>query len=219
MPHAKGPGGALHVFKIILIRIEISHLLCPDVTAFLIYPKGGHRILDNGPKQRLGQVHAMLIHQEMQPGYHPEGLGIAFKMIKVLQHLGLKHITYGLALKCKPAQVLFKPVLYAGFPKMSEGRVPDVMDQPCTLKDVTHSRLVLRQEGIVLNIHPYALGYILPQGLGQGGNLQGMGKPGPDKVAAVQGKDLGLVLEAAEGGASDNAVVILLKLSAQVGGG
>ena len=160
MPHAKGPCGALHIFKIVFIRIEISHLLCPDIAAFLIYPKGGHRILDDGPKQRLGQVHTMLIHQEMQPGHHAEGLGIALKMIKVLQHLGLKYITYGLSLKHKPPQVLFKPVLYGGFPEMSEGRVPDIVDQPGTLEYVTHSRLMLRQEGIVL--HPYALGYILP---------------------------------------------------------
>ena len=101
---------------------------------------------------------------------------------------------------------------------MSKGRVPDVMDQPCTLKDVTHSRLVLRQEGIVLNIHPYALGYILPQGLGQGGDLKGMGKPGPDKIAAVQRKDLGLILKAAEGGASDNAVVIPVSYTHLIGG-
>ena len=154
----------------------------------------------------------------MQPRNHTERLGIALKVKKIKEHLGFQYLADGSSLKIEPAQILFKPVLNRSLPKMSKGRVSNVMDQPGALKYVAHSGLVFRQKCLVLDPGTDALGNILSQGLGQGGHLQGVGKPCPHKITPVQRKHLGLVLKAAEGGASDDAVVILLKLRAQVCG-
>ena len=131
--------------------MEISHLLGSDIAAVLINLQGRYRILDNSSQESFCQVHAVLIHQEMKPCHHPERLGISLKMTKVLYHLRLQNFRKGSPSKCKPLQVLLKPVLNSCLTKVAKGRIPDIVNQSGALKNVTYRRLMFWRKSFILD--------------------------------------------------------------------
>ena len=90
------------------------------------------------------------------------------------------------------------------------------MDQPRALQDVGDIFFHLQSEaGISAELQDIFTD-ILTKRFAQGGYFQRMGQPRPDKVALIEREYLRLILEAPERRASDDPVVILLKLAPQI---
>lgn len=109
-----------------------------------------------------------------------------------------------------------KPLPNHHLSKMPKGRISDIMQQPGTLQNIADIALILRQKSRVLYLLQDSLGYILPQGFAEGRYLQGVGEPGTDKIALIQRKNLGLILQPPKGSAADDPMIILLVFSSQV---
>ena len=105
----------------------------------------------------------MLVHQEMKPRNHSEGLGISLKIIKILRHLGAQKLCQGLPPKLQLPQILFKPILDRRLPEMPKGRIPNIVQKPGALENVADRRPVLREEGGILYLRLDLLSHILPQ--------------------------------------------------------
>ena len=99
---------------------------------------------------------------------------------------------------------------------MSERGIPDIMNQPCTLQDTAYILLHLRGKTRISFISQNILSDILSEGFGKRRHLQRMCQPCPDKVTFIKRKDLRLILKAPERCTSDDPVIILLKLTAQI---
>ena len=91
------------------------------------------------------------------------------------------------------------------------------MDQPRALKDAADILFHPGREPAVLLIYQDIFPDVLSQRLGKRRHLQRMSQPCPDKITFIQGKYLGLILKSPEGSAPDDPVVVLLKLTPQVG--
>ena len=73
----------------------------------------------------------------MQLAYQAERLGISFEVIKIFCHAGFEHLRDGSPVKSQHLQIPLKPFPDGDFPEMSKRRIPDIMDQPRALKDMT----------------------------------------------------------------------------------
>ena len=100
---------------------------------------------------------------------------------------------------------------------MAKGRIPNVMDQPGALQDITDITFRLKIKSILRIMFQNVRADILSQRFGYGRYLQGMGQSGTDKITFIQRKHLCLILKPAKRRTSDNAVIILFKFTAQIG--
>ena len=136
----------------LFVRIIISKLLLLNIPTLRIHPYRRYRILDNRTKQRISQIHTSLIYQIMELRYQSKGLSISLKMIQIFPHLRLEHLIYGFSMENQTAQILSKPLSNSLFSKMAKRRIPDIMNQPRTLKDITDIFLHLHRKSSILLI-------------------------------------------------------------------
>ena len=130
------PRGSRYLLKYLPVGIIVSHLPLLDIRAARVDFRGGHRIFYDRAKQRIGQVHPILVHQIMQPCHQPERLRISLKMTEVLLHLFREQFFYGLPAECEIRQIPPEPLPDCELAEMPERRVPDIMDQTGALQYV-----------------------------------------------------------------------------------
>src|SRR5699024_7663255 len=128
-------------------------------------------------KQPVGQVHPILIHQIVKPGYQTERLRISLKMIEVLLHLFREHLFYKPSAECEFRQVPAEPLPDRQLAEMSEGRIPDIVDQAGALKDVGNILPHLRRKSGIPAVCQDILSDVLSERFAERRHLQGMRKP------------------------------------------
>ena len=138
MPTAIRSSLPLDLTEHFLICQIISHLARLNIPGIQVDSCGRHRIFYNGAQKRIRQVHTSLIHQKMQFRHKPERLCISFKMIQILYHLPAHHLFHRLSMICHKWQLPFEPLPDHIFSKMPKGRIPDIVNQPCALQNITY---------------------------------------------------------------------------------
>lgn len=158
----------------------------------------------------------MRIHQIVQLTYQPQCLGVAFKLIEIRLHLLSQQFLQGPALQLKPSHMRPEPFPDHRLPEMPKGWIPNIVQQSGALQNITDISLVLRLKIRVFYLLQNLSGDVLSQRFAKGRHFQRMGEPGADKIALIQRKHLGLVLQPPEGGAADDPVIVLLIFRSQI---
>ncbi len=125
-------------------------------------------IFYDGAKQSLCQVHSVLIHQVMEPGHQPKGLGISFNTEKILPHLFCQNLAEKLNFSVfpligNPGQICPEPVPDGSFSKMSERGIAHIVQKAGTLKNIARNVLILRQKFRIGAFHQQPFADVLPQ--------------------------------------------------------
>src|SRR5699024_9430124 len=99
--------------------------------------------------------------------HQPQRLGISLKMVKILPHLRHEHLIQRLSVVGKPWKIPLEPLPDGNLSEMPERRIANVMDQPCTLQDMTDILFHPRSETGIFLIFQYVFSDILSQRFGK----------------------------------------------------
>ena len=152
-----------HTPEDLLLCKIISHLLVLDIPTVLIYVRRGAGILNNCVKKRIRQVHAVLIHEIMKPCHKTKRLSVALKMQEILLHLLCEHVHDRFPLERKLWQPPREPLSDRHLSEMPERRIPDIVDQSRTFKDMGDILFHLRGKPGISPVCKYVLPDILSQ--------------------------------------------------------
>src|SRR5699024_10589939 len=120
-------------------------------------------IFYNRIKQSICKIHPVLIYEVMQPGHKTERLSIPLEMIEILFHRLAHHSFYRLSAERQPWKIPLKPLTNRYFSKMTKWRIPYIMNQPRTLKNMRNIFFHLQSKSGIFTEFQNILSDILPQ--------------------------------------------------------